>query len=185
MLDRNQEFGTLTDGRTLRLERLLPGPIERVWAYLTDPAKRRLWLAAGDTIGEKGAHVAFVWNNAHLSRADDLPPPEYAGANQEHSLVCVVTDYDPPHRLSFTWGEAKADASEVTFELEPAGERVRFVLTHSRLPDAGFRLSVSSGWHAHVAMLVAELEGEPAESFWSLHKRLKADYAARIGDMPL
>ncbi len=27
--------GTIVDGRAVRFERLLPGPIERVWQYLT------------------------------------------------------------------------------------------------------------------------------------------------------
>ena len=33
---------------TVRIERTLPGPIERVWAYLVDPELRALWLATGD-----------------------------------------------------------------------------------------------------------------------------------------
>ncbi len=31
--------------QTMRLERLLPGPIERVWEYLTRPDLQRTWLA--------------------------------------------------------------------------------------------------------------------------------------------
>ena len=31
----------------VRFERLLPGPIERVWSYLTDSEKRGKWLASG------------------------------------------------------------------------------------------------------------------------------------------
>jgi uncharacterized protein YndB with AHSA1/START domain len=33
---------------TLKIERLLPGPIERVWACLTEIGLRRRWLAAGE-----------------------------------------------------------------------------------------------------------------------------------------
>ena len=33
---------------TLTIARLLPGPIERVWAYLTESDLRRKWLAAGE-----------------------------------------------------------------------------------------------------------------------------------------
>ena len=40
--------GTITEAGTIRFERLLPGPIERVWAYLTESDKRAKWLAAGD-----------------------------------------------------------------------------------------------------------------------------------------
>ena len=34
------EFGVVTEARTLRIRRVLPGPIERVWAYLTESEKR-------------------------------------------------------------------------------------------------------------------------------------------------
>ena len=35
-------YGTLIEPATLKIERLLPGPIERVWAYLTDSELRRV-----------------------------------------------------------------------------------------------------------------------------------------------
>ena len=41
-------YGELIEPTTLKIERLLPGPIERAWAYLTESDKRRQWLAAGD-----------------------------------------------------------------------------------------------------------------------------------------
>ena len=31
----------------IRIMRTLPGPIERIWTYLTDPAKRAKWFAGG------------------------------------------------------------------------------------------------------------------------------------------
>src|SRR5205814_4406784 len=39
--------GTSPEQATVRLERMLPGPIERVWAYLTDSEKRKTWFASG------------------------------------------------------------------------------------------------------------------------------------------
>ena len=40
-------YGVLTEPATLKIQRVLPGPIERVWAYLTESELRRQWLAAG------------------------------------------------------------------------------------------------------------------------------------------
>ena len=40
-------YGELIEPTTLKIQRLLPGPIERIWAYLTDSDLRRKWLAAG------------------------------------------------------------------------------------------------------------------------------------------
>ena len=39
-------YGVFIEPGTLKIERVLPGPIERVWAYLTDSDLRRQWLAA-------------------------------------------------------------------------------------------------------------------------------------------
>jgi uncharacterized protein YndB with AHSA1/START domain len=40
-------YGALIEPTTVKIQRLLPGPIERVWAYLTESDLRRQWLAAG------------------------------------------------------------------------------------------------------------------------------------------
>ncbi len=42
-------YGVVTDAATLTIERLLPGPVERVWDYLTRSELRRQWLASGDS----------------------------------------------------------------------------------------------------------------------------------------
>ena len=41
------KYGVVIAPNTIRFERLLPGPIERVWAYLTESEKRAKWLASG------------------------------------------------------------------------------------------------------------------------------------------
>ncbi len=42
----NQEVSqAVMDSQTVRFERLLPGPVERVWDYLTRPDLQRTWLA--------------------------------------------------------------------------------------------------------------------------------------------
>jgi uncharacterized protein YndB with AHSA1/START domain len=49
---------TFVKPSTVRIERLLPGPVERVWAYLTESTKRATWLAAG----EFDLRVGGAWN---------------------------------------------------------------------------------------------------------------------------
>lgn len=44
--------GLLAEPATLTIVRVLPGPIERVWSYLTDGELRRQWL--GERDGGKG-----------------------------------------------------------------------------------------------------------------------------------
>ncbi|MBW8859524.1 MAG: ATPase, partial [Caulobacter sp.] len=40
-------YGEVIEPLTLKIQRLLPGPVDRVWAYLTQSDLRRQWLAAG------------------------------------------------------------------------------------------------------------------------------------------
>jgi uncharacterized protein YndB with AHSA1/START domain len=54
-------YGALIEPTTLEIQRLLPGPIERIWAYLTESELRRQWLAAGQMEMKVGALFEFVW----------------------------------------------------------------------------------------------------------------------------
>ena len=61
------EYGVMTEARTVRLERVLPGPIERVWDYLTDSKKRGKWFASGPMDLRVGGEVEFRFHHADLS----------------------------------------------------------------------------------------------------------------------
>lgn len=169
------EFGVVTGARTLRIRRVLPGPIERVWAYLTESDKRGRWLAAGPMELRVGGRVALTFRNSGLSAHAEAPPDKYKD-REGASLEGRVTRCDPPRLLSYTWGEH----SEVTFELSPHGDEVLLVLTHRRLPDRRAMAMVGSGWHAHLAILLDHLHGRQPRPFWSTHARLEAEYERRL-----
>src|SRR3954468_3534809 len=109
-------YSALTEPATLKIQRLLPGPIDRVWAYLTQSELRRQWLAAGEMEMKVGAPVEFVWRNDELS---DPPGQRPAGFPEEHRMVCEITELDPPRKLAITWGSTGG----VSFELQPEGSR--------------------------------------------------------------
>lgn len=165
--------GVLMEPMTLQIQRLLPGPIERVWAYITDAELRRKWLAAWTMELRPGAPFTFTWRNGELS---DQPGERPEGFSSEHSLDCEVLEVDAPRRLVISWGRSDG----VTFELAPAGERVLLTVTHRRLPDRDTLLSVSAGWHAHLDVLATRLEGASPAPFWASWLQLKAAYEARI-----
>ena len=50
-------YGERIDETTVRFERLLPGPIDRVWAARTDGDPRATWLAGGSTDLRVGGKV--------------------------------------------------------------------------------------------------------------------------------
>ena len=166
-------YGVLTEPTTLRIQRLLPGPIERCWAYLTDSELRRQWLASGEMKMEADSSFELVWRNSDLS---DPPGVRPDGFGEEHRMQGRIVDLDPPRKLAITWGQTGG----VSFELEPQGAEVLLTVTHHRLPDRSTLLNVSAGWHAHLDVLARVTRGRRATSFWDSWSRLKADYDQRI-----
>lgn len=167
------DYAVRTAADTVRLERLLPGPIERVWAYLTDSELRRQWLAAGEMDLREGAPFELTWRNDTLT---DPPGTRPEGFGEEHGMSSVITAVDPPRRLAFAW----QGGSEVIFALEPRGASVLLTVTHRRLHDAAVMGLVGPGWHMHLDVLVARLTGTRTVPFWDGWSRLRRDYAHRL-----
>jgi len=158
---------------TVRIERLLPGPIERVWSYLTQSELRRRWLAAGDMDLNRDASFTLTWRNDDLT---DPPGERPEGMSDEHSATCTILAVEAPMLLRYTW----PDVGEVTFKLHPRGSDVLLTLTHARAPSANVVLGVSPGWHGHLDLLGAVLRNEQPEPFWDRWRTLRADYSARL-----
>jgi uncharacterized protein YndB with AHSA1/START domain len=168
-------YGKVTEPTTLEIQRLLPGTIDRVWAYLTESDLRRKWLASGEMQMKAGTSFELVWRNNELTDPPGKAPDGFSG---EHRMQGKVVKADPPRRLVFTWGVG----SEVTFALEPVGQKVLLTVTHRRLPDRENMLNVGAGWHAHLDILAARLSETQAEPFWDSWTSLKAEYRQRIPD---
>jgi uncharacterized protein YndB with AHSA1/START domain len=171
-------YGTVTAPNTIRFERLLPGPIERVWAYLTESDKRAKWLASGDMDLHVGGDVNLFWLHSTLDTAPSETPEKYANG---HRMTAKITRCEPPHVLGYSWGAREDALSEVVFELSKKGDEVLLVLTHHRLPNSNDLLGVSGGWHTHLDVLVEHLNGRVAPAFWEKHDVLNAEYKQRQG----
>jgi len=166
-------YGTLIEPATLKIERLLPGPIERVWAYLTDGELRRKWLAAGQMEMQVGAPFELVWRNNELTNPPGQRPP---GFGDEHRMQSRITELDPPRKLAIAWH----GSGDVSFELTPKGSKVLLTVIHRRLPDRATMLRVGPGWHMHLDVLVARATGEEPEPFWDGWSRLQKEYERRL-----
>lgn len=169
------DYGVVTEPGTVRFERLLPGPIERVWEYLTDSEKRGTWLATGQMELRVGGRVEHVFRNSDLTQPDDPPPPKYANLPDELTMHGQITACDPPRMLAYTWSETSGD-SEVTYELTPRADQVLLVLTHRRLGSRDEMISVAGGWHTHLGILADRLAGREPGRFWATHMRLETEY---------
>lgn len=168
-------YGRLIEPAMLKIQRLLPGPIDRVWAYLTDGELRRQWLASGTMEKMPGTSFDFVWRNDELT---DPPGQRPADMSEEHRMTCTIITCDAPHRLVISWGEKQT--GEVAFELEKMGDKVMLTIIHRRVPNREVLLNVSSGWHAHLDVLTARLTGTTPAPHWDHWTRLRAEYDQRL-----
>ncbi len=172
-LTQEENFGQVISPRTIEMQRLLPGPIERIWDYLTKSDLRRQWLASGEMDLKVGAECDLVWHHDETTTPPGARPD---GVNPESHLPSRITVCEPPHKLGFMfWSD-----SEVIFELKPAGTKVLLILTHRNLPSRGMMVGVSTGWHAHLDVLTARVSDEKIENFWDHWRAYKELYEQRI-----
>ena len=172
----NDQHGQFNGPGEVRLVRTLPGPIERIWEYLTDPEKRSRWFAGGPMEPRQGGKFTLNFRHSNLAPGETPPEDHKQFHAPGHSMEGIVTRWEPPRVLAYTFGSTAE--SEVTFELTPQGKSVLLVLTHrARAGDLPYLTDFASGWHTHLTHLIAQLEGAPRPPFWPLHARLKSEYS--------
>jgi uncharacterized protein YndB with AHSA1/START domain len=156
-----KDFATITKRSTLTFERYLPGPVERVWAYLTDPEFLVKWFSDGIVADRVGGEVRF-----------------------EMGATGRITAFEPPRLLEYTWNELQLSRGPIVnalvrWELSEEGDGVRLTLTHSRLPENEV-LAHGAGWHAFLHRLYACVDGREPEPIGDLYPRFKAEYARLV-----
>jgi uncharacterized protein YndB with AHSA1/START domain len=172
MTDILERYAVPTGPASLRFDRLLPGPIERVWSYLTDSDLRSRWLAEGEMELREGSTFELVWRHDRMVGSPGRRPED----EKDHRADFRMLRVDPPHTLSFEW----IGSGIVTFTLAEEDGQVRLTLRHEKVPTPGIVLGVSAGWHAHLDVLVADLTGGKAAPFWDRLATLRDDYRARL-----
>ena len=164
---------TLVEPGTVKLERLLPGPLERVWAHITESDKRARWLAAGEFDLRVGGKVRLEFDNGRLPNEKPLPAKyKEAGKGQFEG---VITRLEPNRLLAHTWKWDSGD-TEVSYELAPRGKHVLLTIVHRRLTKAVVG-KVLGGWDVHSGILEDILNGVAPRPFWATHDKLEPEYA--------
>jgi uncharacterized protein YndB with AHSA1/START domain len=154
------DLATITEHTAVELVRSLAGPIERVWAYLTDPKLLAKWFSDGVVADHVGGGVRF-----------DMGP------------TGRITAYEPPHLLEYTWNTQESDCGPVVntlvrWELAKDGNRVRLTVKHSRLNENAL-VSHAAGWHTFLERLQACIEDRNPVPTQPRFAELKAEYAKR------
>lgn len=160
--------GVFIDNSTVRFERLLPGPIGRVWDFLTRPEFLETWLASASGDWRKGGEIALAFTlSAHEECSNSL-----CGG--------TIEDYEPPRLLSYSWRDIDAKGKErpasiVRFELSQEAGKVRLILTHRQLAH-GETAGFGAGWDSHLHYLAARLAGEPVRPFFEIFEAALEHY---------
>ncbi|HYR36747.1 MAG TPA: SRPBCC family protein [Burkholderiales bacterium] len=168
---------TLIEPGTVKLERLLPGPVERVWAYITESDKRAKWLAAGEFDLRVGGKIRLEFDNDSLSRDKAARPKEVE--RKMNAFDGVITRLEPMRVLAHTWAWNGGD-TEVTYELSPRGKDVLLTIVHRRVLGKELVPAVMGGWDVHSGILADILNGAEPRPFWTTHSKLEREYAAAL-----
>ncbi|HWL86920.1 MAG TPA: SRPBCC domain-containing protein [Polyangiaceae bacterium] len=130
-----------------RFERMLPGPIERMWEHLTDCTKLKGWFGEGTIEPHEGGAVTLMGGDVRG----------------------VITQWKPPRLLAYTWNvfgpqdeESPFPESYLTFELEARGDQVLLTLTHMPILER-FEKQNMMGWHTFLDMVEAALSSQTPE----------------------
>lgn len=175
--------GVLTPPDTIRFERRLPGPVERVWAYLTEPEKRAKWLAGGTMELRPGGRAELQFHHRSVTDETEATPERFRKFDGGVTQACRVIRAEAPRLLVLSWPGSNGGESEVTFELSAAGPDVLLTLTHRRVSSRDDLRMVSSGWHTHLAILEDELHRRARRAFWSNFAGAESEYSRLISKM--
>jgi uncharacterized protein YndB with AHSA1/START domain len=159
--------GQLKKVAMVQFERQLPGPIERVWEFLTDPKRLPGWFGEGSIEPRPGGAVSLM--GGHVRG--------------------IVTQWQPPRRLIYTWNvfaagetESQYPESYLTIALEPRGSEVALTLTHLPVLER-FEKQNAMGWHTFLDMLGAAVRGEAAEPRQAYMQRNATRYGVDLANL--
>ena len=180
----NKKHGIFPEPGTIQFERLLPGPPERIWDYLTKSELKEKWLSAGDVEPRVNGKVIFKFKHSDLSENDGPIPEKYKVMEEGTYFEGKVIIWEPFTKLEYTWGEDTGEASVVTYELFlRKNNKVLLRLTHRHLGDeSATLLSVSAGWHTHLDILKSISQGQKPKGFWDVHTKMEKEYEEIISN---
>ena len=130
---------------TARFERILAHPPQDVWEALTSTEALERWLMTSSIEPRVGGVAAFDVGEGFVNG--------------------VVTMWEPPRTLGYSWPFPADGQAHVSWSLEPMddGRATRLVLEHTGLPR-DWASGYGSGWHAYLDRLASQLAGaEPAD----------------------
>lgn len=136
----------------LVLERKLNAPIDRVFAFVTQPENlTKWWGPEGMTVPEGDLNLSRLgaWDSVMMS-------PE----GGRFKVSGVVTSISAPKSVVFTWAwhdenDVRGNDSTVSLDLKADGDATLFRLTHTGLADDESAQNHTQGWTSSLHKLEA------------------------------
>jgi uncharacterized protein YndB with AHSA1/START domain len=154
----NGRLDTTADRPTIRFERRLAHPVERVWRALTEPEDLAAWFPGVPRFAPLQQGAEFVVEGG----------PGGSGR---------ILELDAPRLLALEWG-----GDELRFALAADGDGCLLTFTHA-LGDLAVGAQTAAGWELCLDRLDAQLAGAPIGERESLQRwpELHERYAAEFG----
>jgi uncharacterized protein YndB with AHSA1/START domain len=137
-------YDTIENRPALSFERRLSHPVEVVWRAITDSGELGHWFPSRVEVDElrPGAEMTFTFEEMPL----DAPT----------TITGRVTEFDPPRRFAFFWGD-----DHLRFELEPMPGEEACLLRLTVLLDSREKAARDgAGWHLCLDRLEGLLAGD-------------------------
>jgi uncharacterized protein YndB with AHSA1/START domain len=165
--------GSILDLHTVEFKRLLPGPIELAWDYLTKPELLKTWFADVTLEPRDGGAVEVRFGGE---------------ACETGGVQGTIREYRKPHVIAFSWiqwhqkpdgSREDIDEGEVRFALEERGDKVLLTLLHRGLPTRELP-GHGAGWHAYLDNLESRISGGGGIDFRQVFRELHPRYEERV-----
>jgi uncharacterized protein YndB with AHSA1/START domain len=164
-MNESETYGTVTRvdqaHATIRFERRLSAPIERVWAAITDQGQLATWLATSSVDLRAGGRVEHVFDPAD-------PGGQVSG---------TILRIEPMTVLEYEWRFLGEPDSILRYDLVADGETTVMTLTH-RLLSIDQVSGYGAGWHAYLDALAAVLARTAAPDWDTRFAEVRSAYAS-------
>ena len=174
------KYGEILEDGSMKFVRMLPAPIEKVWAWITVGEKRGSWLGGGGDIAHAGQTVTFEFQHQNLTPHDETYPEKYKSIEGGIAYDVYIKTCDAPRHLVMVWRDG--NDSEIDIRLSEEAGKVRLELIQRGDASADQFLGALGGWHAHLDIMADKLSGDTPQPFWKTHEALVDEYADRCAD---
>jgi uncharacterized protein YndB with AHSA1/START domain len=137
-------YETIENRPALSFERRLSHPVDLVWRAITESDELAHWFPCRVVVDDLGPDAEMTFEFEHMP----LDAPS--------TMSGRVTEWDPPRRFAFTWGE-----DHLRFELQPIAGEDACVLRLTVLLEARDKAARdAAGWHVCLDRLGGLLSGD-------------------------